>query len=337
MKPLNKLRSSLFAALCSTSTLAMAEVGCYSADVLSGSLVTNICWDCIFPIKVAGVALGGGEAPDTGITSPVCACADNAGLFMPGVTTSLWQPNRLIEFQRIPGCSSVLNGTVFPFNKLQIGTRGNNSRGNSDRSYNHYHYYAFPLTTILDIFVAPRCNSGGYSDLDIMFMSELDPTYQNDELAFFSVPESAAVANPIAVASCAADAVSSAVGTPIDSMFWCAGSWGSVYPLTGNVLGGWGILRDSSLLTARVLATLHRRGMEYSTAGTDNLCGGSIAPIVPKSQYKFTMFYPVPETDEAHTYGMPTAMWGSGRIIPGIGEDPVYVIWQWNDCCMTIE
>lgn len=48
----------------------------------------------------------------------------------------------------------------------------------------HYHYYAFPLLIMLDLFIKQTCNADGYMDLDIMYMSELDPTWNNDELAF---------------------------------------------------------------------------------------------------------------------------------------------------------
>ena len=37
---------------------------------------------------------------------------------------------------------------------------------------------------MLDLFVKQACNPDGYMDLDIMYLSELDPTWNNDELAF---------------------------------------------------------------------------------------------------------------------------------------------------------
>jgi len=26
-------------------------------------------------------------------------------------------------------------------------------------------------------------------------------------------------------------------------------------------------------------------------------------------------------------------IWGNGRTIPGVGEDLIYTIWRWTDCC----
>ncbi|HFJ2864083.1 TPA: hypothetical protein ACGTY6_005813, partial [Klebsiella pneumoniae] len=31
-----------------------ADPGCQNAEVIGGKLITDICWSCIFPIKVAG-------------------------------------------------------------------------------------------------------------------------------------------------------------------------------------------------------------------------------------------------------------------------------------------
>ena len=157
----------------------------------------------------------------------------------------------------------------------------------------------------------------------------------NDELAFFSNPEAAAVANPVAITACTADATMAAMGKPIKSMFWCAGSWGNVYPLSGNVTGGGGILRDSSLQSVRVLAALHRRGLAHKTMGDDAMCRGIISPTLPKQQYKFTMMFPRPETDSDHVIGETLFNWGFNRIVPSVGEDPIYLIWRWNDCCNT--
>ena len=219
-----------------------ADPGCQNADVISGKLITDVCWSCIFPIKIAGVPISGpgGSYPDDSAKNPLCLCNDNLGVPRPGVTTSMWEPARLIEFQRVPGCSSVLNGMRFPFDRTNQGHHGEGDMDGGDGSFMHYHYYAFPLLTMLDLFIKQACNPDGYMDLDIMYLSELDPTWNNDELAFFTNPEAALVANPVAAMACTADAVSSTAGKPLKQMFWCAGSWGTLYPLSGNQNGGEG-------------------------------------------------------------------------------------------------
>ncbi|MGQ8512809.1 MULTISPECIES: TraU family protein [Gammaproteobacteria] len=43
--------------------------------------------------------------------------------------------------------------------------------------------------------------------------------------------------------------------------------------------------------------------------------------------------HPVPETNSSHVIGESTLTWGLARTIPAIGQDPIYTIWRWNDCC----
>lgn len=308
---------------------------CHNAEVIGPKMFTDICWSCIFPIRVAGVPISGGNDyfPDDAVRDPLCMCEDNLGVPMPGITTSMWEPSRLIEFQRTPGCSSVLNGARFPFDPIFMGHHGDGDDDPNDDSFMHYHYYAFPLMIMLDMFTGGECNAGGYVDLDLMYLSEVDPTWNNDELAFFTNPEAALVANPVALLACVGDAVSATAGKPIKQLFWCAGAWGSVYPLSGNVNGGHGVLNNSSLLSVKAIAALHRRGLAWGTVGRDAMCGGVIRPVLPKDQYKFTMLHPVAETSSAHVLGESIMTWGAGRTIPAVGEDPIYTIWRWKDCC----
>src|SRR5260363_426945 len=97
-------------------SIAQADPGCQNAKVIGPKLITDICWSCLFPIRIAGVPISGagGRIPEEAVKSPLCTCRDGAGLPRPGVTTSMWEPAQLVEFQRVPGCSSVLNGTHFP-------------------------------------------------------------------------------------------------------------------------------------------------------------------------------------------------------------------------------
>lgn len=340
MKLVKAILATTFSLFASTAAIAqtgseVSDPSCINAQVIGPKMITDICWTCIFPIRVAGVPIsgGGGSFPDDAVRTPVCACDDNLGVPRPGITTSMWEPFRLIEFQRTPGCSSVLNGAKFPFDPIFRGNHSNGDRDHSDGSFMHYHYYAFPLMIMLDMFTGGECNAGGYVDLDLMYLSEVDPTWNNDELAFFTNPEAALVANPVAALACIPDAISSMAGKPIKELFWCAGSWGTVYPLSGNVNGGSGVLNDSSLMSVKALAALHRRGLAWGTVGKDAMCGGIIKPVLPKDQYKFTMLHPVPETSSAHALGQSVMFWGAGRTIPSVGEDPIYTIWRWKDCC----
>lgn len=45
----------------------------------------------------------------------------------------------------------------------------------------HYHYYAFPLHIMLNLAIKKNCNADEYMDLDLMYCSEIDPTWNNSE------------------------------------------------------------------------------------------------------------------------------------------------------------
>ncbi len=77
------------------------------------------------------------------------------------------------------------------------------------------------------------CLEGG--DLDIAYLSEIDPTWTDSSLTTILNPEAVIFANPIAQGACAADAIASAFNMPLDVLFWCAGSQGSMYPFNGWV------------------------------------------------------------------------------------------------------
>nr|WKV17501.1 hypothetical protein pSH12sh288-5_00004 [Shigella sonnei] len=78
------------------------------------------------------------------------------------------------------------------------------------------------------------CLQGG--DLDIGYLSELDPMWDSSSLSMIIQPEAILFGNIIAQGACAADAVASLVSKPIDALFWCAGSQGSMYRLTAMFL-----------------------------------------------------------------------------------------------------
>lgn len=307
---------------------------CPDSKILSGKLVTDVCWSCMFPIRVAGVSFGGGDAPSAAAGGATCSCDDALGVMHPGWVQSMWEPARLVELVRFPGCSPIIGGARLPVDQRALGTAGLTNKTGQDKAFYHYHYFAFPLLVMLDMFTEPRCNAGGHMDMDLMYLSELDPTWNNDELAFFTNPEAAAIANPIAITSCAADAAAATAGSPIDSMWWCAGSWGTMYPLSGSDTAA-GMVQNTSMLATKAVAALHRRGLAWRTMGSDVMCRPKIEVMFPKSQYKWSMMFPVAESNDSHVTGESVMKWGLGRTIPGFGEDAVYMLWRWTDCCMT--
>jgi conjugal transfer pilus assembly protein TraU len=311
------------------------STGCDDASLFSASLLTAICWDCIFPIRIAGAAIGAGsgEVPRKASDRAICLCQDSLSVPHVGVTISLWEPARLIELVRNPGCSPVLGGLRLPSaGSRRMGGMGEALHSQGASAFMHYHVWSLPLLVMLDLFVVDRCVQDGYLDLDLMFLSELDPTWAFDELAFWTTPEIALTSNPIVQAACVGDAIAANADEPLDELFWCAGSWGGLYPLVGTTLAPDSAPEVTSLLAMRSLAAMHRRGLSWRTMGSDTLCRGKIDPFLPKTQYAMSMWHPVAEARGKHALGESTLTWGDWRNVPGEG-DAVYIAWRWNDCC----
>lgn len=316
---------------------------CESSELLGPKLFTDICWSCLFPIKVAGAQFTPGKAPTGASNQTACLCPKgSSGIFTPGVVTSMWEPARIIEHVKTPGCSPTLGGARLPLgNKRSYGRLVTDNPSLVQRprgSFFHTHFYAFPLLQILDLYMPTNCNSDGFLDLDIVSFSEIDPTWNNPTLAFFQHPESAAVANPIAQAACAADTAALAAGSePVEKLWWCNGSWGGTYPLSGYTFSQ-DPNRTSALLSAKLLAQQHRRGLARQTMGAENVCTPGIFPSLPKTQYKLTQFMPKAQTQEAMWIGEHPYEWdgGPGRHIPGTSNDTMYMVWRWTDCCNNL-
>lgn len=356
-----------------TDTISAEKLLCPDADLWGKKMMTGICWDCLFPVRLMGMTIYDmdNDKPDGATEESLCFCSGQDGVPNLGITAGLWLPARLIEVVRKPYCSPALGGISFNNGVRLWGGRKEVEGDGTDKTFYNYHYWAYPLFMILDLFTQTHCNAGGFRNMDMMYMSELDPTWNIDELAFFLNPEAAVFANPLAVAACTVDCTATSVSQPMTSLWWCAGCWGNLYPFVGSISSDASPPRDTSLLSARVLAALHRRGLAHKTYGTDALCGGTIYPMIPKQQYKMSMLFPVTEAEAekvmaekkdadgntimgvdgipemvekvvpgkncCHYIGESQFKWGEWRNIPGTGEDFVYLIWRYTDCCMVYE
>ena len=130
-----------------------------------------------------------------------------------GTPVGLWEPARLIEMTRLPFCSPTLGGLQFDITKSRLlGGSTQAEYDTSDKIFYNFHYFAFPLLVILQLMEIPECNADGYVDFDLMYMSELDPTWNDDELSFYTTPEVVLFANPFAQTACLGDAAAGLAG-----------------------------------------------------------------------------------------------------------------------------
>ncbi|WP_354009305.1 TrbC family F-type conjugative pilus assembly protein [Endozoicomonas lisbonensis] len=309
---------------------------CQNVSILSEKLITSVPWKELFPIRIGLAKLGSGKEPsDRAKTSTgLCLCEDSAGMFHPGVTTGFWRPQRLVELTRSPGCLMALGGHKLPIvDQRRWGTLGsaNIPKG---LTYLHAHVYSLPLIEMLNMFTGIGGCTSDLVDFDLINLSEVDPSWNHPELAALISPDLAAYANPAAMNACTADGVAALNSQSMDNLHWCAGSWGSLYPLSGFTSTYGHFSDNTSLLATRALAKIHRIGLGRKTIGEEAQCHSKITPWLPKSQYKMSMFWPEPEKQKAHWIGASAATWGMHRHPLG-KDDAMYLLWQYRDCCQT--
>lgn len=322
-------------------------VACPLNGGLAAELSTLVCYRCFFPIQIAGVPHGPNVPNPARVVPPVCVCPSSfMGIPTPGVTYGQWLPHRIIETVRMPFCSTVGNnmlgsgsgaagGAAALSMRLVGGFAGNEDSGGSREGYYHFHLFAFPMGVLMDMNISMMCKSNEAMDMDLLYLSELDPTWNNDELAIALTPEAALFANDAALLACLADSVAASATQPLDALFWCAGAWGEMYPHTGHSPHKGSPAQTHSLVQTRAIAAMHRRGLANQMMGPSAICANHPQPIIPKSQYKLQTLFPIPEAVSNHWIGANTFRWGEHRNIPGFGEDWVSVVWAYEQCCLN--
>lgn len=292
---------------------------------------------------------------------------------IPGVGVSYWEPARVAEVVREPMCSPTLggaslggsnnsessggqggannsggsgsggtgggssgasnNGSGSGGGKL-IAPRGTNktSAGTENNAFYHVHWIQFPVLNWLGMVLGSGC--GKSETFDMAYMSELDALWEDDEASFVLNPEAVLFANPVSQLACVADSLKALTTSyGIDALFWCSGSHGSVFPLTGHTSGHLGGLETTLALSHRMIFKLHREGLGMDTSTPAAICYNLPQPVLRKNQYKQHILYPIPLTQKAFGFGVSTALWGMGREFPYRGEDFTYMIWRKIRCC----
>lgn len=293
--------------------------------------ITDICWSCAFPLKVAGSTIMNfsQEDFDSDVNNALCTCSDPPKI---GVSISFYEPARLVEAVRKPYCFPSLGGVTIDAGiaaPAHVQKRGGNS-------FYQAHWYVSPLIYWLEVILDNPCLEQGVFDL--VYFTELDPLWADSELSFIINPDAILFANPLAQAACAADCVAATAGFPLQELFWCAGCQGSMYPLNGWVGSHVSGVQASTLIMQRLTAKMHRQLLIWGAHGKAGQCGYYPIPLMDKRSYKTQMTYPIPNTQKeagrcCSTMGRTTTVSGSGKEFPYKGEDFAYMLFRKRDCC----
>lgn len=319
-----------------------------------GKQIGKICWDCFFPLVVFGIAIGGSSSKlPSDKAAPICVCPGRTGYPSIGFTLGWWQPDHVIESVRQPWCMPSLGGTVLTDDEMNAGDIGVNNGSTmklparwggqdgkkqdnpSGVTYYNFHWIKFPIAYLIGWMADYVCSKKSSSAIDIAFMSEFDPSWNNDELAVWTSPETVLFTGPWAPLACAVDGIASTTSKPIKSMFWCAGTWGAIYPYSGFTPTAQSDPRDASLNAIKGVAKMHRFTLAKKMYGDKALCANQNYFILPKHQYRMQTLFPIAEKKD-HWVGASPFKWGEWRNIPAKGEDFVWLQWTYTECCVTL-
>ncbi len=338
------------------STANFQEFDCPDAKLFQ-RLISDFCWSCMFPIYIGGTKIFGDsdQAPDDAASDTFCACSGDilkGELPQVGITTGMWYPSMMFEVVAKPYCFPALAGARFgdftgmvsKYNQGDEASTSNVRKGGSvSKASYSWHQYTFPVTEALELFEAPGCAYDKSGFMNVTWMSESLAPWYDSELAMYISPESVLFATPLSDLSMMMDCTVTTADSPMDSSFWTAGCWGSMYPLTRDVGDADDKVRNKSLAVARALYFLTRLGFQDRTMGNDAVCQPEPMTTLKKSMYRVQQMWPLPEGEAKGIFCQdPTACNNTGSEItnqpsddstPGSSEWNQVEIHSINDTC----
>lgn len=297
--------------------------------------LTDTCWECMFPIRLAGVRVSPSSPdPESYLSTPLCSCQDGA-IQRVGLVMGFREPAYMVDVVKDAWCFAGFGVDMGKSSVWGDGSSVNGGDGYGQRSeYSaHTHSYFYNPLFLLELLMDARCldkSPTGISDI-----SEVRPEHLDGQLNLMLYPQTLLFANPVALAACMADTVAATAGHPVDALFWCAGEWGPIYPLTGysSAKGASGV-RAAANVAAKSIARSHNNLLLWGTKGMSALCGPYPQPILLKSQYKLQPVRPV-RSRLCPAIGRSELLWGAGMNPPSPkqADNFAYLLWRWRDCC----
>lgn len=266
---------------------------CFSLP--DGSMINPVgdpAWNEVLPIRIANVTImdGSGYSTPDPPTTPICICPAPPPIFYRyGVPISFYEPARVAEVTKdayyFPTWGfDIGSGTT---GTEALGAATTNSAEGHQNSFYQGHWFIFPIWSVLELLTDLGCVE--QSGIDLAFMTEILPTWQDDSLAALLSPEVVLFANPIAQMACIADAVAVNIHAPLDPLFWCVGSGGSSYPLNGHV-SDMNNIQTGETVANRLIYNMGRLFLLMDTGVW--YCQAVATPIWIKSNYKLQRLRP---------------------------------------------
>lgn len=292
--------------------------------------ITDVCWWCIFPIRIGGIkiSLGFNNIDYSDVSSPICICMKPLPRI--GLTVSFWEAARLAE--------TTFKPWAFPdfcldmgISSVPKGGAGSSNVVNKGRYAWNVHWITYPVTEMLSVLTDFVCLE--HSGLDIGYISELDPGWNDDFTGAFLYPEELLLANTVSEYACIPDrSLTAAKQFGIESLFWCAGNWGTTYPFSKNISVSADKIESSALSVAKINAMLHRNLVAPLTIGASAMCGFNVSFTFPKKQYKYQLAKPI-RGAQCMPVGEDETWWSEFKEPLTRDTYHTFVIWRKRDCC----
>jgi conjugal transfer pilus assembly protein TraU len=148
-------------------------------------------------------------------------------------------------------------------------------------------------------------------------------------------PEGFLFNNWLAQTACSVDCASSSIqDKPVDSLYWCSGCQGTMFPMNGNVNAHIGGVQASLNATEKMTFKMHRQLMAHESSSNDvrEICHKRLAPLMKKSHYRYQMVNP--DSEKCAPFGKTTTVFESNVERPIVGEDFGYLLWRKRSCCI---
>jgi conjugal transfer pilus assembly protein TraU len=302
------------------------------------NIISDICWECVFPIRIGATKVTSGDDAGGESGTLLCLCPKPPlNQPTPGIRISFWEPVRLMDVTRHPYCLVNLGGLKLG-NSSSVKDRGSvtltEGEGGLKNSFLHVHWYVFPVFYIFELLTDFICAEK--QPFDLAWLTEFDPLWNRDEWALLQNPEALLFGNLAAQGACAADCAKTATGWGFDTLFWCAGCHGSIYPFTGSVPGHITAVQATELVGIKFMAMMHRRGLLRAYLGSLNICGASVCPIIKKSMYRLQMLNPIPAPNFCNSLGKSDFLFplNTQREILHNSLNYGYLVWRRRECCI---
>lgn len=383
---MKKLLALVLASIIITSQ-ADSTTSCHGRFV---NPITDICWTCIFPMFIGPIPMvfnignqkGGTIIDEDKLIPPAfpfissgklplgtCTCMERAPIMPIGLMMSWYEPSRFVDVTRTPFCMVGLGGIDLSAGLAGVlpapGYGDEKKDGGASSSFYQAHWFMDPIMAILGI-IDTACNVGLSKSMDLMFMSEVDPTWNDDSLSIIFSPEVVLFSSLPAQLACGIDCIGSSLPNidsdntlilpvpyytrptsftnpasttnPSKYLFWCGGCQGSLYPLNGNNSDNAYPVQSSILTSEKLNGLVHRMGLEDMTTGVFGMCNNLFPDMVlNKAEWKYSMSFPIPQTAYSpsccNAFGETDSTWNSGASFPYTGEDFTYVLYHERDCC----